>query len=103
MIKIKLLLKTHLTRRNLAYKSAIIFRRPFCQLYFLFRAWSINVVIQRVRGNSIKMGKRCAAAYYSNTHKDGVSLFTFPTDIVALRRKWTAAVRRTRAKWEWSN
>uniref|UniRef100_A0A1X7VK94 THAP-type domain-containing protein n=1 Tax=Amphimedon queenslandica TaxID=400682 RepID=A0A1X7VK94_AMPQE len=44
------------------------------------------------------MGKRCTAASCSNTHKDGVSLFTFPTD-VALKIKWTAAVRRTRDKW----
>ena len=38
------------------------------------------------------------AGYCSNTHKDEVSLFTFPTD-VALRRKWTATVQQTRNKW----
>ena len=42
------------------------------------------------------MGKRCIAAGCSNTHKDNVSLFSFPRN-PGLRERWTKQVRRTRA------
>ena len=45
------------------------------------------------------MGKRCVVAGCSNTHKDGVSLFKFPSD-KKLRREWIRQVQRTRAKWK---
>ena len=44
------------------------------------------------------MGKSCVVASCSSTHKDKVSLFTFPKNKV-LRQKWIRAVQRTRAKW----
>ena len=34
----------------------------------------------------------------SNSHKDGVTSFKFPTD-QRLRRQWTRQIERTRAKW----
>ena len=46
----------------------------------------------------VNMGKRCVVAGCSNSHKDGVSLFKFPTD-KKLRRQWTRQIERTRAKW----
>lgn len=44
------------------------------------------------------MGKRCVVAGCSNSHKDGVSLFKFPTN-KSLRRLWIRQVQRTRAQW----
>lgn len=48
---------------------------------------------------SSKMVCRCVAAGCSKCHKDGVSLYLFPSD-VALRKKWADQVKRTRDKWE---
>ena len=44
------------------------------------------------------MPARCVAAFCSNTHKDGVSLFKFPKD-PELHLKWVKQVRRTRDDW----
>ena len=44
------------------------------------------------------MVKRCIAAGCSNTHADGVSLFSFPRN-PSLRAKWNKQVQRTRADW----
>ena len=44
------------------------------------------------------MPHRCVAAGCSKTSKDGVHLFHFPKDS-ELRKKWAAAVHRTRAGW----
>ena len=46
----------------------------------------------------LSMGKRCVVAGYSDSRKDGVTSFKFPTD-QRLRRKWTRQIERTRAKW----
>ena len=45
------------------------------------------------------MGKKCVAFGCSNTHKDGVALFKFPSD-PHLLKKWVDQVKRTREKWE---
>lgn len=45
------------------------------------------------------MVKRCVAAGCNNTHKDGVSLHSFPSDM-ALRKLWVDKVKRYREKWE---
>ena len=39
------------------------------------------------------------AAGYSKTHKDGISPFGFPEDLL-LRKKWADQVRKTKDKWE---
>ena len=44
------------------------------------------------------MVKRCVAAGCSNTHADGISLFSFPRD-PSLRALWNKQVQRTRADW----
>ena len=44
------------------------------------------------------MPTRCVAAACSNTHRDGVSLFTLSRDR-CLREKWVKQVHRTRAQW----
>jgi hypothetical protein len=44
------------------------------------------------------MGKRCVAANCDSTHKDGVSLFTFPKD-AHVRARWNKQIRKTRADW----
>jgi hypothetical protein len=44
------------------------------------------------------MRKHCVVAGCSSTHKDGVSLFSFPRDS-RMRRLWIRQVQRTRAKW----
>ena len=44
------------------------------------------------------MGKHCVVAGCGNTHKDGVSLFKFPTS-KSLRWQWIRQMQRTRAKW----
>jgi hypothetical protein len=46
-----------------------------------------------------KRGKKCIAAGCSNSHKDGISLFKFPSDN-KLRKMWIKQVQRTRAKWK---
>ena len=45
------------------------------------------------------MGKSCIAGGCTNTHRQGVSLFRFPSDD-RLRKKWTRQIQRTRAKWK---
>lgn len=45
------------------------------------------------------MPTRCVAAWCSNTHSDGVSLFRFPRDPV-LKEQWVKQVQRTRAQWK---
>ena len=45
------------------------------------------------------MGKRCVAAGFSSTCKDGLHLYSFPKD-PELRKKWGDQVKRTRDKWE---
>ena len=42
---------------------------------------------------------KCVAAGYTNTHKDGASLFRFPKD-PALMKTWADQVSRTREKWK---
>ena len=44
------------------------------------------------------MGKRCVVASCSNSHKDVISLFTFPKDH-HLRALWNRQIRTTRADW----
>jgi hypothetical protein len=44
------------------------------------------------------MGKRCVAANCNNTHKDGVSLFSFPKD-AKVRASWKGQIRKSRADW----
>ena len=44
------------------------------------------------------MVKRCVATGCSNTHADGVSLFSFPRN-PSLRARWNKQVQRTRADW----
>ena len=45
------------------------------------------------------MVQRCVAAGCSSTHKEGVSLYSFPKD-AGLRKKRAEQVKRTRDKWE---
>lgn len=44
------------------------------------------------------MGKRCVVANCNSTHKDGTSLFTFPTD-PKMRSTWNRQIKTTRADW----
>ena len=44
------------------------------------------------------MFKRCIAAGCSNTHADGVSLFSFPRNL-SLRARWNKQLQRARADW----
>jgi hypothetical protein len=45
------------------------------------------------------MGKKCVVAGCSNTHKEGVNLFKFPSD-KRLKRLWIKQVQTTRAHWK---
>ena len=45
------------------------------------------------------MVNKCVAAGCSNSHKDGVSLYKFPSDAI-LRRKWEKQVQRMWAQWK---
>ena len=44
------------------------------------------------------LGQACVAGNWSNTHKDGFSLFQFPNN-AELRKKWIEQVQRTRYMW----
>ena len=46
----------------------------------------------------VRMGKRCVVANRNSTHKDRVSLFTFPKN-AKLRATWNRQIKSTRADW----
>ena len=46
----------------------------------------------------VRMGKRCVVANCNSTHKDRVSLFTFPKN-AKLRATWNRQIKSTRADW----
>ena len=46
----------------------------------------------------VRMGKRCVVANCNSTHKNRVSLFTFPKN-AKLRATWNRQIKSTRADW----